>query len=387
MTAPLHAAHPHRKGPLLTRIFIDNYRTFEGFTWRPERVAIVMGRNGSGKSSLFDLLYALCALVSGDGTVVTCFPAGSRSRWSTRPEQILELEVEIPAGTFIYRLEIVHGQESHIGREVLRTATETLFEFEDGVVRLHDDVGNKKVEFKANSKQSGLGLVVADASNTRLTAFKQWLAGVLVVRPNPATMDGRAPIENPRLVRDLANFASWYRYAQLKQPNDIAGAVAAFAEIVPRFRSMSMPVDEQRVGWLRAHFDGPDGNPYTLRFEELSDGQRVLFALYTILHTEGRGARTVALDEPDNFVALEEIQPFLFELLDRALADEGSQILIASHHPEYLDQLAPAYGWVVDRPSGGASVVGRFKADVAISTSALVARGGLSADRGDGAGA
>ena len=55
---------------MLTRLFIDNYRTFEGFTWAPGQVAFVMGRNGSGKSSLFDLLYAVREFVCGDGTVL-----------------------------------------------------------------------------------------------------------------------------------------------------------------------------------------------------------------------------------------------------------------------------------------------------------------------------
>lgn len=371
---------------MLTRLFIDNYRTFEGFTWAPGQVAFVMGRNGSGKSSLFDLLYAVREFVCGDGTVVSCFPADSRSRWSARAEQVFELEVEIAAGRFIYRLEVEHrsgGEDSRVSRETLRTATETLFEFEKGTVRLYDDGGAKQVEFKAPGKQSALASVVPDASNVRLTAFRTWLSDLVVVRPNPMAMDGRALAENRRLVRGLENFASWYRYAQLNQPKDMAAVGQAFAEIVPQFRSMNMRVDEQRVGWLRANFDGPDGRPYSLRFEELSDGQRVLFALYTILHTEGRGARTVVLDEPDNFVALAEIQPFIFELLDRAMAEAGSQLFVASHHPEYLDQLAPAYGWVVDRPSGDASVIRRFKADVALSASALVARDELATEGED----
>lgn len=367
---------------MLTRLYIDNYRTFEAFTWRPGRVALLIGRNGSGKSSLFDLLVALRALVVGEGTVATCFPASSRARWARRWDQTIELDVEIPAGAFTYHLEVRHrpgGEESHVARETLHSADTTLFDFENGFIRLHDDSGRKTAEFKGNWKQSGLEFVAADANNTRLTAFKEWLASVLVARPNPAMMDGRAESENPRLSRNLENFASWYRYTQLSQPDELAVAMAALAEIMPQFRNLTMRVDEQRIGWLRANFDGPDGQPYALRFEELSDGQRVLIALYTLLSTEQRRPRTLVLDEPDNFVALDEIQPLLFQFLDRAMAETGAQLFVASHHPEYLDHLAPDHGWVLDRPTGDVTRIARFTADVALSASSLVARGELSA--------
>lgn len=131
------------------------------------------------------------------------------------------------------------------------------------------------------------------------------------------------------------------------------------------------------VGWLRANFDGPANTAYNLLLEELSDGQRVLFALYVLLHTHSRSGGLLALDEPDNFVALAEIQPLMFQLLDHAMVDGGPQLFIASHHPEYLDHLSPDHGWVLDRPNGHTTTIGRFTADVALSASALIARGEL----------
>lgn len=364
---------------MLTRLYIDNYRTFEGFTWRPGRVALLIGRNGSGKSSLFDLFYALRNFLNDDGSV-GCFPPSTCARWSPRRvNQVFELEVELDGVTFIYRLELLHDpsrEESRVTEEHLHTATgKTLFHFLAGVVQLHDEAGTKIAEFKASPKHSNLAAVVPDASNHGLTAFRSWITDALVVRPIPAKMSSRAPIESPRLTKDLDNFADWYRYNQLNRPDAIAAANAAFAEIVPGFRNMVMRVDEQRVGWLRANFG--DAAPYSLSFSELSEGQRVLFAFYVLLHTNGRLGGLLALDEPDNFVALEEIQPLLFQLLDHALVDGGPQLFIASHHPEYLDQLAPTHGWVLDRPTGHATTIGRFTADVALSASSLVARGEL----------
>ena len=45
---------------------------------------------------------------------------------------------------------------------------------------------------------------------------------------------------------------------------------------------------------------------------------------------------TLCLDEPDNFLALAEIQPLIFEFCD-ATEENGPQVIFASHHPETID--------------------------------------------------
>ena len=44
---------PHR---LLTRIAIDGYRPFRRFAAEPGDLTVIIGANGTGKSSLFDFL-------------------------------------------------------------------------------------------------------------------------------------------------------------------------------------------------------------------------------------------------------------------------------------------------------------------------------------------
>ena len=51
---------------------------------------------------------------------------------------------------------------------------------------------------------------------------------------------------------------------------------------------------------------------FRLDFNELSDGQQTLIALYALLHFLVQENTTLCIDEPDNFVALAELQPWLF---------------------------------------------------------------------------
>jgi ATPase subunit of ABC transporter with duplicated ATPase domains len=109
---------------------------------------------------------------------------------------------------------------------------------------------------------------------------------------------------------------------------------------------------------------------------ELSDGQRCLFPLYMILHFLIARGHTVFIDEPDNFVALREIQPWLLAA-EAAVDDHNGQLILVSHHPELLNRWAPRYGLRFFREDNGHARTKRFEAnpDGEMEPSELVARG------------
>ena len=79
---------------------------------------------------------------------------------------------------------------------------------------------------------------------------------------------------------------------------------------------------------------------------ELSDGQRYLIALYMVLHFLIARGSTVIIDEPDNFIALREIQPWLLAA-EEAVEENRGQLILVSHHPEILNRWASRAGTVV----------------------------------------
>jgi hypothetical protein len=108
----------------------------------------------------------------------------------------------------------------------------------------------------------------------------------------------------------------------------------------------------------------------------LSDGQRCLICLYTILHFVLAKGSTVILDEPDNFVSLREIQPWLMRASD--MVEEGhGQIILISHHPELINQWAPGCGVQFVRDPLGPVRVEEFRGEPNshLSPAELVARG------------
>ncbi len=90
---------------MLTRILADNFRALVNFEFRPGKLCLLLGDNGSGKSSLFEVLASISDLVVRGRPVSELFQ-GSQTRWDTRDVQRFELDVEGPDGVFRYALEI-----------------------------------------------------------------------------------------------------------------------------------------------------------------------------------------------------------------------------------------------------------------------------------------
>ena len=103
--------------------------------------------------------------------------------------------------------------------------------------------------------------------------------------------------------------------------------------------------------------------------------------------TRGQGY-TLLIDEPENYVALREIQPWLMSLED-ACGDTLSQTVIASHHPELIDYLGRENGILLQRETSGVITARRLdtrsETDGGVELSELVERQGAAPPRFQGA--
>ena len=112
-----------------------------------------------------------------------------------------------------------------------------------------------------------------------------------------------------------------------------------------------------------------------LFFEQLSDGERMLIALYMLRAALKTGAaRTVQIDEADNYVGLPELQPWL--LSTRELLDEEHQLILISHHPEILTNSGEANGRYLWRDSHSSPTrIGPLKVPNGMTAGEAIARG------------
>jgi predicted ATPase len=161
-------------------------------------------------------------------------------------------------------------------------------------------------------------------------------------------MESVSQEESPGLDPDGRNFSSWYRYLAQAHPEVTSAALHALRDVIPgiqhlRFETMG---ESKRLEVSFEHIDRP------LPFSQLSDGQRALIALYSLLHSIPSLGYSLFIDEPDNYVCLREIQPWLLKLEDLCTEQDRQAILI-SHHPEIINPLARDHGIWLSRPNNG----------------------------------
>ena len=143
----------------------------------------------------------------------------------------------------------------------------------------------------------------------------------------------------------MQNFVGWYRHAAQENMGAIAGLFEALGEALPGFDSISLAESGENTRALKVAFRGSadDGRLDRYGFRQLSDGQRALLALYGSVFLSSNRRASLFLDEPDNYLALREIQPWLAAVGERC-GDTLEQAIVVSHHPVTIDYMAGSKG-------------------------------------------
>lgn len=374
---------------MLTRVYADNYRCMVNFECRLGARQLILGPNGAGKSTLFDVLALLRDFcIRGDRpdreSPDTRFVGPSRTRWQKVSEQTFELDVTGNGGTYRLRLIIDawgHPEKPRVVKEEVTFSGKPIFRFENGEVHLYNDQHIDKVQYPFDWHRSALATVTERWDNTRLSWFKRWLGGLLLITPDPRRMSGIAAQEVKEPDQYLSNFADWYRH--LRQETEDHDYIEDLRKVIEGFIALRLEDAGERRRELKVRMayseDGNGGKQEPeYRLAELSEGQRVLIGLYAVLHFALKPGATICFDEPDNFIALREVLPWLIKVLDPTEDDDsGSQVLIASHHPELLNRMAFKEGLLLDRPGGRHTRVRAFndELETGLSAATLVARG------------
>jgi hypothetical protein len=301
------------------------------------------------------------------------------TRWLNLPQQVFEIEVEIAGSQYVYRLEndVSHPNSSaSVAAESLKVDGTPILEVTKGEAILYPN-GPAAPIGKFGVSDSSSALPILSASRKEAGVFVDWFSKQLFcLKIVPDTMlsmgkfDGQThPLSN------LSDLAAWYMQLAGTDVESVISLRDSLKQTITGFASLQFTGLESGVGELRTSFNSP-GKPIYLGLDELSDGQRSLIALYMILHFLIEKGCTVILDEPDNFISLREIQPWLLAA-EEAVENSNGQLILISHHPEILNQWSQEYGLRFFREENGHVRTEKFKTDYdgLLQPSELIARG------------
>jgi predicted ATPase len=310
----------------------------------PKRTQPIYGANGTGKSTFFDVLSILSDFIGGIKSAEEAFPFSSLTRWETsRNQQIFEIDFTANSFDFKYRVAIEHfviERKSRVAHELLKSVSDTLYESKNGLAQLYHDNGTFGPQVQLDWNRSGLSFLGARHDNQKLNSFREGMRHLNVFRLNPSSMSSIAATEQYTFHENGENFASWLRHSTQEDLTLASRVMDDLRIAIPGFDSFALVRDGGDVRSLKIDMKF-EGRTKLCRFDfkELSEGQLILFVLYSILYGKSHRDAILCFDEPMNYVALAEIQPYLIKLTEMVEDSEIGQVFIATHNGETINFL------------------------------------------------
>lgn len=330
---------------MITRFYAHNFMTLVNFSVQLSDLNVIIGSNGTGKSALFSAICRVRDFLGSTGDVQAIFPPHSRNRWSGNSISEFELEMTIEGDAYTYRLAIEHAQDQRKSRvisETLHVSNLPLFEFREGIVQLYRDNHTQGPSFHSDWERSAMAIIAEGPDNKRLTSFKKSMSRIICIKPDPFRMVSLSESEISMLDISMSSVASWIRYLvqDVEVAIDIQQNLAWLMPSIASFSFADLGAGRRMLMVKAASTDGP----IVLAFEELSDGQKVVFGLIAVIEYARRNNAIVLFDEPDNFVAPNIVNLWFSTLQDSTYGEQSFQAIVITHHPHIMDIMSVDVG-------------------------------------------
>ena len=342
---------------MLKSLYVDNYKSLVNFKIEFTDKNVLLGKNGSGKSTIFQVLHLLQLFLNGQERIETLIPAETLTKWQAVNIQSFEIKLSTEKGLFTYSLTV--EQAEHLNSCRVKTEKVTyletskiLFKSELGKAVLYNDSFEQGPEILTDWSLSGVSMVQERKDNKLLTFFINEMKKIIVCTPLPFEMKNIAEDEQSMLNTYCTNIAETYRYMLLSHTNLVSDLLQELKKIIPSIETISFK-EGAEIKRLR----------FTMRYKNkkfdyllsaLSEGEKMLFLLYLIVKCYMPLGFSIFIDEPDNWLSLQEIQPWLSSVED-ILEQTKGQCVIISHCSEVVDYWAGSNGLWFSRLDYGAT--------------------------------
>lgn len=375
---------------MLELLAIENYRSIKSVTVGLERLNVVTGANGSGKSNLYRALRLLHDIIregalsslAMEGGLRAALHAGERSRGTPvslklglrtstasyatdlgmppvkhpRPLQNFAIDHGIP---FIsdFPFDPVVKSELVWSSELLRPST-TLVERRGNLVKVRDaDFKLVHAEWSVREAESMLATLADPSTAPELYALRESARGWRFLDylrtdaaaparlPSPATFTPVLPDDGSRLPAALATVQR------------VGNARAFHAAIDAAFPGSSVGIEEDESGMARLVMSQP-GLARPLDARELSDGTLRMILLATALLSP-RMPELLVLNEPEASLH-PSLLPTLAGLIRRA--SEQTQVIVVTHSQPLVDGLRDDANVIeLEKEGGSTSIRGQLQ--------------------------
>lgn len=334
---------------MLKRLYVHNYKCLVNFEIKFDQdISLFLGANGSGKSTVFEVLTKLRRVIVDEEKIANVFDDTDSPRWLKeyyeKTDIRFELDIEFNNVIHKYLLVITFTNEWSIYEESLYFDNIEIFESKLIKTIFSKENTDLLQPYPLDFSRSS----IARHYHCESQSFLDYLYTLFVVRINPYEMISTINKTNVKIKTDLSNYAEWFSHLNEKNRRGVSVFENAMRDILPGFDYFLIEqAGQAKVLQIEFKNKANKKNPDKYYFHELSEGQKVLIALYALVYCTPDNS-LICIDEPENFLALPEIQPWLNVLAEQS-KERKLQVLLISHHPSLINLLAPGSGYWFSR--------------------------------------
>jgi len=345
-------------------------------------LTVVIGKNGTGKSTLFDAFgFISDCLNFGVESACDLHERGGYERLhSIGSQEPIRFEIyyrEAPQArpiTYELALDLDASGRPFVKSEVLKQRSKgqkhgrpfPFLRLDHGEGSVWNGADAVEVEGEdrvrqpvvlTDSRQLGIATLGTLQEHTRIKQFRDFLKGwyLSYFTPDAArSLPSAGPQRHLNLHGD--NIGNVVQYMEREHRDRFALILQRIADKIPGIKNIDTKVTDDKRVLLRFN-DGAFSDPFFS--QQMSDGTLKIFAYLLMLEDP----------EPPPFICIEEPENGLYHKLLGTLADEfrahatgkknAPQMFVTTHQPYFVDSLHPSEVWILEKGIDGYSVIKR----------------------------
>ncbi|MGD1091016.1 MAG: AAA family ATPase [Bryobacteraceae bacterium] len=327
---------------MIRRFYVHNFRCLENFELpiSGQSSVLLIGKNGSGKTTVGFALEILQKIARGTNRVGDLVNPKDLTRGRADVPMRFEIEVELESEIYGYAITF----DLPTGFKELRVLDERL-EFGSKLIYVREELGTLVPEHGPGLRTVqgnlpiarhlvALPIIQQQSKDDPLFIFKRWLAHMLILRPIPSLISGDSSEETLEPNPPVTNFAAWFSGLLAQVPSAYSKIDQYLKQLMPDLNDIKNPLVGRDFKSLIVQFSTDQGS-VNLPFEDLSDGEKCFMICAVVLAANSAYGPVLCFwDEPDNYLAISEVQNFVMAL--RKAFRSGGQFIATSHNSEAI---------------------------------------------------
>lgn len=346
-------------------------------------LTVVIGKNGAGKSSLFDAFGFLADCLTHDvETACDLKQRGGferlRSQGVTEPIQFEIYYREAPTErpiTYELAIDLDDNGRPFVLNEILRQRRKgqkrgrpfpflklkrgygEVWAGEEAVEGADEEDRTRSAVELTDPRQLGIATLGTLKEHPRIKRFRDFLKGWYISYFYPDAARG-LPSTGPQRHLNVHgdNIGNVVQYLEREHKERFKNILDRIASKIPGIRSIDTKVTDDKRVLLRFN-DGAFSDPFFA--QQMSDGTLKVFA-YLLLLEDPDPPPFICIEEPENGLYHKLLEDLAKEFRAHATGKKNApQIFVTTHQPYFVDALSPEEVWILSKGEDGFSRIQR----------------------------